>query len=71
MGNLLCMGLILGFRSIPSPWALDHADHCLPAGVNMHVLDCHLLLALAAVAVQCIKQYRVGAANRPIKPPRF
>jgi hypothetical protein len=42
--------------------ALDHADHRLPAGVDMDVLDRDFLLApLAAVAVERLDQSRVGA----------
>jgi hypothetical protein len=41
MGNLFCM---------PSPWALDHADHRLPAGMHIDVFDRDFLLALLAAA---------------------
>ena len=40
------MGLILQFRLNPSPRGLNHTDHGLPAGVNVHVLDHDLLGAL-------------------------
>jgi hypothetical protein len=40
-------------QPIPSPRALDHADHRLPAGVHINVLDRDFLLApLAAVAIE-------------------
>ena len=59
MGNLLCMGLILQFESIPSPGGLDGANHRLSSGVNVDVLDRDLLLALAAIALQRLKLHRV------------
>jgi hypothetical protein len=37
MGNLLCMGLILRFLSIPSPRGLHSAHHRLAAGMHMDV----------------------------------
>ena len=63
MGNLLCMGLILRFRAIPTPRGLDHADDSLPASMDMDVLDRDLLLALAAVAVERFEQRGVGAGK--------
>ena len=39
MGNLLCIGLFLRFRAIPTPRAFDISDYGLPAGVHMDVLD--------------------------------
>jgi hypothetical protein len=45
----------------PAPQGLDHADHRLPAGMNVDVLNCDLLLALAAVAIERVEQHRVGA----------
>ena len=52
MGNLPCMGLILGFLLSPSPRGLNHPDHSLATGVHMHVFHRDLLLALAAVAIE-------------------
>ena len=52
MGNLLCMGLFLHFGLIPTPRSLDGPDHRLAARMNMDMLDCHLLLALAAMLVE-------------------
>jgi hypothetical protein len=41
---------------IPSPRALDDADHRLPAGMHIDVFDRDFLLALlAAVAIECIE----------------
>ena len=60
MGNLLCMGLILGFRWIPSPRGLDHSHYRLAAGMYVHVLDRNFLLAFAAIAVQCLEEGGVG-----------
>src|SRR3979411_551081 len=56
MGNLLCMGLYLRFRSIPTPRCPDHADHRLPAGMHVDVLHHDPLLTLAAVAVERFEQ---------------
>ena len=42
------MGLTLWFLLIPTPRRPDYPDHRLPAGVHVHVLNGHLLLALAA-----------------------
>ena len=55
MGNLLCMGLILKTVAIPTPRLTgcgDHADHGLPAGVDVDVFHRDLLLALAAVTIE-------------------
>ncbi len=38
MGNLLCTGLILRFRVIPTPWGLDHADNRLATGMDVDML---------------------------------
>jgi len=57
MGNLFCIGLILKFRSIPSPWGLDNAHHRLPACMNMDVLYRDLLLALAAVTIEGVNRF--------------
>jgi hypothetical protein len=53
------MGLTLRFRLNPSPRGLNHTDHGLPAGMNVDVLDRDLLLALAAVTIECIEQHGV------------
>ena len=63
MGNLLRTGLFLRFRSIPSPWSLDHAHHRLPASMHMDVLNRDLLLTLATMAVKRLDQSRVGASE--------
>ena len=55
------MGLILRFRAIPAPRRLHDAHHCLPAGMDVDVLHGHLLLALAAVAVERFEQLSEGA----------
>ena len=52
MGNLLCIALILWFALSSSPRILDEAHDSLTAGMDMDVLDRHLLLALAAVPVE-------------------
>jgi hypothetical protein len=54
---LPCMGLILRYRLNPSPRRLNHTDHGLPAGMNVNVLDRDLLLALAAVAIECRRAF--------------
>jgi hypothetical protein len=56
------MGLILRFRLNPTPWG-HHADHGLPAGMNVNVLDCDLLLALAAMVIERIEQHGVRPGN--------
>ena len=38
-GLSLYIGLILRFRSKPSPWRLDYADHGLLVGTNVNVVD--------------------------------
>ncbi len=50
-GQVLCRGLFLRFSAIP-PLCFDHADHCLPTRVDVHMLDRHLLLPLAAMLVE-------------------
>lgn len=57
LGKLLSIWLILRFRLNPSPRCLDYADHGLPAGMNVHVLDRDPLLALAAMAIERIEQH--------------
>ena len=59
--RVLSNWLILRFRLNPSPRGLNHTDHGLPAGVNVHVLDRDLLLAFAAVAIKRVEQHREGA----------
>ncbi len=64
MGNLLCMGLFLKIAAIPTPRLTgcgDHADHRLPAGMDMNVFDRDLLLALAAMTVEGFEQGGIGA----------
>ncbi|MGE0775513.1 MAG: hypothetical protein AB7L36_10825 [Sphingomonadaceae bacterium] len=63
MGNLLCTGLILRFRAFPTPRRLHHAHHSLPAGMDVDVLHRNLLLALAAVAIECLEQRGEGAGE--------
>jgi len=63
MGNLFCMGLILRFRVIPSPGGLNRANHSLPAGMHMDVLDRDFLLTLASVAIECVQQDRISPAK--------
>ena len=63
VSNLPCMGLILPFRLNPSPRCLNHTDHGLPAGMNMHVLYHDPLLALAAMAIERVEQHREGAGE--------
>ena len=63
MGNLFCMGLILKFGAIPTPRCLDNSDHRLPAGMDVDVFNRHLLLALAAVAVERFDQRGEGAGE--------
>jgi hypothetical protein len=49
------MGLFLVLRCNPSPPA-HRANNRLAARMDVHVLDGHLLLALAAMAVECVEQ---------------
>jgi hypothetical protein len=64
-GSRLCrsMGLLLTFDRHPTPGVLNVADDRLPAGVDVDVLDGDLLLAVAPVPVQGLKQGGVGAAK--------
>jgi len=57
------MGLTLWFLLIPTPRRPDYPDHRLPAGVHVHVLNGHLLLALAAVPVERFNERRIGAGE--------
>ena len=69
MGNLLCMGLFLEFAGVPTPRLTgcgDHADHRLAARMDVDVFDRDLLLTLAAVAIERIKQDRIGA-GKPVR----
>jgi hypothetical protein len=43
-----------------APLGLDHADHGLPAGMNVDVLHCDLLPPLATVAVERAEQEGIG-----------
>jgi hypothetical protein len=63
MGNLLCMGLSLQFLAPPSPSIPNCPDHCLAAGMHMHVLNGHLLLALSAMPIESLKQRRPSAGE--------
>lgn len=47
----------------PSFFPLDVANHSLSSRVNMDMLDCHLLLALATMLVQCIEQCGIRAGQ--------
>lgn len=61
MGNLPCMGLFLGSGCIPSPRAVDVAHDGLTARMDVHMLDSHFLLALAAMVVEGLEQRSVRA----------
>ena len=63
MGNLLCMGLFLRFAAIPTPRSFHHSDYRLPAGMDVDMLDGHLLLALAAMPVERLQQRRPCAGE--------
>ena len=54
-------GLFLNFIRYPAPRGLNVADNGLATLVNVNVLDRHLLLAFATMAVKRLKQSRVGA----------
>jgi hypothetical protein len=54
MGNLLCMRLFLDYRAVPTPRLADQTDHRLSAGVDVDMFDRNFLLALAAMAVECV-----------------
>src|SRR3984893_10073909 len=57
-----CMGLSSVFVLIPPPsgWA-PRATDCLPAGVDVHVLDGKFLLPLPSIALQCLGLGREGS----------
>jgi hypothetical protein len=57
MGNLLSMRSFLQLRSIPTPGCFDHAYDGLAAGVDVDMLDSHLLLTLAAMPIEGLEQY--------------
>ena len=57
------MGLILQFRVDPHPPGPEHADHRLPAGMDVDVLHGDLLLPLAAVAIQRIEKVAEGCES--------
>jgi hypothetical protein len=40
-------------------------NYCLPAGVDVHVLDGNLLLALPSIALQCLGLGRKGSQQFP------
>jgi hypothetical protein len=46
---------------IPTPRRSNDADHRLPARVDVDVLHGHLLLALAAMAVEGVEEGGIGA----------
>jgi hypothetical protein len=50
------MGLILKFRSGPSPRGSDHANDCLATGMHVNVLHHHRLLALTAMPVEGVER---------------
>jgi hypothetical protein len=55
------MGLSSVFVIIP-PLGLAHrANDCLPAGVDVHVLDSNFLLPLPSIALQCLGLGREGS----------
>jgi hypothetical protein len=64
VGDLLCMGLILLFRSIPTPRGLDHPGHCLTSSMHMDVFHGDLLLAFP-VSIERFEQRRCGRAYLP------
>jgi hypothetical protein len=73
MGNLLCMGLFLRFRAIPTPQSFtsrgaDGADHRLTARVDVNVFDSDLLLALAAMAIE---RFEEGGVRSGLKRPIY
>jgi hypothetical protein len=56
------MGLSSIFVIIPPPSGLAHrANDCLPAGVDVHVLDGNFLLLLPSIALQCLGLGREGS----------
>ncbi len=67
-GHLLCMSLFLLFRLIPTPRSRHVADDGLSARVNVDVLDGHLLLSLAAMAIDLPAQSSLRADRNTAKP---
>src|SRR5262245_25686914 len=63
IGNRLCMGLLLELARRPTPRGRDSTHDGLAAGMNVNVLDGHLLLTLAAVAIECVRQCRKAAGQ--------
>jgi hypothetical protein len=57
------MGLTLDFGMIPGPRRPDHAHHRLTAGMDVDMLNRHLLLALAAMAIERFEERGEGAAE--------
>jgi len=56
------MGLSSVFVIIPPPSRLAHrANDCLPAGVDVHVLNGNFLLPLPSIALQCLGLGREGS----------
>ena len=53
------MGLFLWIRRRPSLRGLDHADDSLTAGMHVDVLHRDLLLPLAAVTIERVKQHGI------------
>src|ERR1700731_2436873 len=49
-----CMGLSSVFVIIPPSGLAPRANDCLPAGVDVHVLDGNFLLSLTSIALQCL-----------------
>jgi hypothetical protein len=62
-GLSFCMGLILLFRSIPTPRGLDHPDHCLTSSMHMDVFHGDLLLAFSPVSIERFEQRCAGAGE--------
>lgn len=62
MGNLLCMGLFPCFCAT-SPLCIYVAHYGLSAGVDMHMLNRHLLLAFAPVFIEGFHQCRISAGQ--------
>ena len=60
MGNLLCMGLFLGFMRSPPPGSQPYR-HGLPARMHMDMLHGDLLLALATMTIERIQQHGIGS----------
>jgi hypothetical protein len=49
------------FVIIPPPGMAHRANDCLPAGVDVHVLDGNFLLPLPSIALQCLGLGREGS----------